>query len=51
MIATETETREIQAKNVGPGGAVVAQLQGVSKNYSEVKALRDVDLAIHAAGP
>jgi ABC-2 type transport system ATP-binding protein len=48
MIATETETRKSLAKDVGPADVVVAQLQGVSKNYGEVKALRDVDLAIHA---
>jgi ABC-2 type transport system ATP-binding protein len=46
MIATLQESLETTGHT--PGGAVVASLHGVSKNYGEIKALRNVDFNIRA---
>jgi ABC-2 type transport system ATP-binding protein len=45
MIATLEETASRQRANFG---AVVASLEGVSKNYGEVRALRNVNFSVHA---
>ncbi len=45
MIETLEET---QSRQRAGSGAVVASLEGVSKNYGEVRALRNVDFAVHA---
>jgi ABC-2 type transport system ATP-binding protein len=45
MIATLEETQSAPAQISGP---VVASLEGVSKNYGAVRALRGVNFAVHA---
>ena len=45
MIATLPES---SARERATGAPVVARLHGVSKNYGEIKALRQVDFNIHA---
>jgi ABC-2 type transport system ATP-binding protein len=45
MIATLEETQSLQRAN---SGAVVASLEGVSKNYEEVRALRNVNFTVRA---
>jgi ABC-type sugar transport system ATPase subunit len=45
MIATLEETPGIRRSS---SGAVVASLEGVSKNYGEVRALRSVNFAVRA---
>jgi ABC-2 type transport system ATP-binding protein len=45
MIATLEEAPSLQRLG---SGAVVASLEGVSKNYGEVRALRNVNFAVHA---
>ncbi|MBZ5597275.1 MAG: ABC transporter ATP-binding protein [Acidobacteriia bacterium] len=45
MIAT---LQESSAREHAAGAAVVARLHGVSKNYGDIKALRQVDFNIHA---
>ena len=45
MIAT---LQESSARERATGAPVVARLHGVSKNYGEIKALRQVDFNIHA---
>jgi ABC-2 type transport system ATP-binding protein len=45
MIATLEETQSLRPSNPGP---VVASLETVSKNYGEVRALRNVNFSVHA---
>jgi ABC-2 type transport system ATP-binding protein len=45
MIATQEETLSRQLKNTG---AVVASLEAVSKNYGEIRALRNVNFSVHS---
>jgi ABC-2 type transport system ATP-binding protein len=45
MIATLEETQNLRQGNSRP---VVASLEGVSKNYGEVRALRNVNFSVHA---
>jgi ABC-2 type transport system ATP-binding protein len=45
MIATMEETSSGLRKSSGP---VVASLEGVSKNYEDVRALRNVNFAVHS---
>src|ERR1017187_277981 len=45
MIATLEETQSLQRANAG---GVVASLEGVSKNYEEVRALRNVNFTVRA---
>jgi len=45
MIATLEETQNLRQVIPSP---VVASLEGVSKNYGEVRALRNVDFSVHA---
>src|ERR1700733_7751302 len=45
MIATLEETRSVQRPN---SNMVVASLEGVSKNYGAVRALRNVNFAVNA---
>ena len=48
MIAALEETQELRKQGSGNGGAVIASLRRVSKNYGEVQALRQVDFTIRA---
>jgi ABC-2 type transport system ATP-binding protein len=48
MIAALHETHEHQEKEYRNGGAVIARLQGASKNFGEVQALRQVNFAVRA---
>ncbi len=52
MIATPQETLSIRNANQPTArpdfGTVVASLEGVSKNYGEVRALRNVNFSVHA---
>jgi ABC-2 type transport system ATP-binding protein len=45
MIATQEEAPSRQQTR---GGAVVASLEGVSKNYGEIRALRNVNFSVHS---
>ena len=45
MIATQEEALSRQQTR---GGAVVASLEGVSKNYGEIRALRNVNFSVHS---
>jgi ABC-2 type transport system ATP-binding protein len=45
MIATQEETLSRQLTNTG---AVVASLEAVSKNYGEIRALRNVNFSVHS---
>src|SRR5947209_6549373 len=44
MIAAQTMPITHQAKT----GAVAARLEGISKNYGEIHALRNVDFSVHS---
>jgi ABC-2 type transport system ATP-binding protein len=46
MIATREDV--IQSRQLEENGTVVASLEGVSKNYENVRALRNVNFAVHA---
>jgi len=48
MIAALQETQEHRKRESGNSGAVIAQLQGASKNFGAVQALRQVNFAIRA---
>jgi ABC-2 type transport system ATP-binding protein len=48
MIAALQETQAHRKKESGNGRAVIAQLQGASKNFGAVQALRQVDFAVRA---
>src|ERR1022692_861074 len=45
MIATLEQTQGMQRAD---SGTVVASLEGISKNYGEVRALRNVNFSVHA---
>jgi ABC-2 type transport system ATP-binding protein len=46
MIATQEE--EVPSRQQTRTGTVVASLEGVSKNYGEIRALRNVNFAVHS---
>jgi ABC-2 type transport system ATP-binding protein len=48
MIAALPETLEYRTKDAGSCGAVIASLQGASKTFGEVQALRQVNFAVRA---
>jgi ABC-2 type transport system ATP-binding protein len=48
MISALQDTQEQRKREPGNGRAVIAQLQGASKNFGAVQALRQVDFAVRA---
>jgi ABC-2 type transport system ATP-binding protein len=48
MIATQEETPTTPTTHLAKTGAVVASLEGVSKNYGEIRALRNVNFSVHS---
>jgi ABC-2 type transport system ATP-binding protein len=48
MIAAYPETLQHEAKGSSTAGLVIARLQRVSKNFGEVRALREVDFSVRA---
>jgi ABC-2 type transport system ATP-binding protein len=48
MIAAQQEIQPRRKQESGNGGAVIAQLRGVSKSFGEVRALHQVDFAVRA---
>jgi ABC-2 type transport system ATP-binding protein len=48
MIAAIQEIQELRKRESGNGGVVIAQLQGASKSFGEVRALRQVNFAVRA---
>ena len=48
MIAAIQEIQELRKRESGNGGVVIARLQGASKSFGEVRALRQVNFAVRA---
>jgi ABC-2 type transport system ATP-binding protein len=48
MIATLEQTRQPQIAKAGNGDVIVASLEGVNKNYGDIRALRGVDFRVRA---
>ena len=48
MIATLEQTRQPQITNAANADLIVASLEGVNKNYGDIRALRGVDFRVRA---